>query len=197
MSRRPRVYLAGPDVFFPDAEAIGCRKKAICADAGLEGLFPLDHDIDLTAGPPRAVAQAIFLANRTLMQRADGCLFNLTPFRGPGADPGTVWELGYLHGLDKPVIGYTQAPDLLADRVRTALDLGRPEPGGVLTDRDGLVVEQFDCVDNLMIDGAIEASGGALLRAERSSAPGEIDFDLFAAAVSALAERLARTIHRL
>ena len=44
-----KIYLAGPDVFLPDAMEIGRRKAAICARHGLTGLYPLDNAIDLTA----------------------------------------------------------------------------------------------------------------------------------------------------
>ena len=44
-----KVYLAGPDVFLPDAVEIGRQKVAICAVHGLVGLYPLDNAIDLTA----------------------------------------------------------------------------------------------------------------------------------------------------
>jgi nucleoside 2-deoxyribosyltransferase len=37
-----RVYLAGPDVFLPDAVAWLERKKAICAGSRLIGVTPLD-----------------------------------------------------------------------------------------------------------------------------------------------------------
>ena len=37
-----RVYLAGPDVFLPDAEVWLARKKAICARADLAAVTPLD-----------------------------------------------------------------------------------------------------------------------------------------------------------
>ena len=42
-----RVYLAGPDVFHPDAVTLGQRKKELCAQFGLVGVFPLDNDLDL------------------------------------------------------------------------------------------------------------------------------------------------------
>ena len=41
----PKAYLAGPDVFFPDASQIDSEKKRICAKYGLVGLFPLDNEI--------------------------------------------------------------------------------------------------------------------------------------------------------
>ena len=48
-----KIYLAGPDVFLPDAVEIGRRKAAICARHGLTGLYPLDNAVDLTAPTPR------------------------------------------------------------------------------------------------------------------------------------------------
>src|SRR3546814_15668084 len=35
------LYLAGPDVFRPDARERGRELKALCAQFGIEGLFPL------------------------------------------------------------------------------------------------------------------------------------------------------------
>ena len=49
-----KIYLAGPDVFLPDAVEIGRRKAEICARHGLIGLYPLDNAVDLSA--PRCLA---------------------------------------------------------------------------------------------------------------------------------------------
>ena len=92
------LYLAGPDVFLPDAIEIGRRKVALCEKHDATGLFPLDNEIDLAA--PDASLQ-IFRANQTMMDRADAIVANLTPFRGPSADAGTVYELGYMAGKGK------------------------------------------------------------------------------------------------
>jgi nucleoside 2-deoxyribosyltransferase len=50
--RRMRVYLAGPEVFLPDALAIAAAKKRLCAAHGLEGVFPLDPAAAGAAGGP-------------------------------------------------------------------------------------------------------------------------------------------------
>src|SRR5690606_8586836 len=39
------LYLAGPDVFRPDARERGRELKALCAEFGIEGLFPLDQEV--------------------------------------------------------------------------------------------------------------------------------------------------------
>jgi nucleoside 2-deoxyribosyltransferase len=45
----PRIYLAGPEVFLPDALAVGAHKVAVCAEFGLQGVFPLDAGLDLAS----------------------------------------------------------------------------------------------------------------------------------------------------
>jgi hypothetical protein len=43
-----KVYLAGPDVFYPDALARGHQMHVICAAYGFLGVYPLDSPIDAT-----------------------------------------------------------------------------------------------------------------------------------------------------
>ena len=44
-----KIYLAGPDVFLPDALEIGRQKIDICRRHGLIGLYPLDNVVDRAA----------------------------------------------------------------------------------------------------------------------------------------------------
>jgi nucleoside 2-deoxyribosyltransferase len=44
-----KIYLAGPDVFLPDAVDIGRRKVALCARHGLIGLYPPENAVDRAA----------------------------------------------------------------------------------------------------------------------------------------------------
>ena len=115
-----KIYLAGPDVFLPDAVEIGRRKVEIAAH-GVTGLYPLDNRVDLAA--PDASLQ-IFRANEAMMAVADTIIANLTPFRGPGADPGTVYELGDMAARGKFCLAYSNDPVCLC-RSRQALHHGR------------------------------------------------------------------------
>jgi len=153
-----KIYLAGPDVFLPDAVAVGRSKVEICTRHGLTGLYPLDNIVDLAA--PDASRQ-IFRGNEAMMNQADAIIANLTPFRGPGADAGTVYELGYMAGRGKRCFAYSNDPALYVDRVRrlgavSALD-------GRLVDADGLTVEDFGHTDNLMMIHALELHGARLV----------------------------------
>jgi nucleoside 2-deoxyribosyltransferase len=37
------AYLAGPDVFFPNARDVGWQKRAYLQSLGVRGYFPLGH----------------------------------------------------------------------------------------------------------------------------------------------------------
>src|SRR5512138_113602 len=64
----PRIYLAGPEVFLPDALAVGARKAALCAQHGLEGVFPLDAQLDLSGLAKPEAARRISEGNERLMR---------------------------------------------------------------------------------------------------------------------------------
>src|SRR3546814_5290136 len=57
------LYLAGPDVFRPDARERGRELKALCAQFGIEGLFPLDQEVPVHLVDPGEQAAWIYRAN--------------------------------------------------------------------------------------------------------------------------------------
>jgi nucleoside 2-deoxyribosyltransferase len=179
-----KVYLAGPDVFLPDASEIGQRKKEICARFGLIGLFPLDQEMPATD----SLSREIFQANTSLMERADAIIANLTPFRGPSADVGTIYELGFVAGRGKLCAGYSNVASSYRDKVRTA---GYSGPDGK-TDSNGMLIENFGLADNLMIVHALDYYGVPLVQPKESPADPLRDLAVFEACVRMVAERLAR-----
>ncbi|MBY0380460.1 MAG: nucleoside 2-deoxyribosyltransferase [Xanthobacteraceae bacterium] len=162
-----KIYLAGPDVFLPNAVAMGRRKRDLCERYGHEGLYPLDNEVD-----PRAkdASLRIFQGNQDMMDIADAIIANLTPFRGPSADAGTIFELGYMagwrtpEGLRKICLGYSNAPAPYATRVANFTDLKKTSEGQLL-DPDDMIVEDFGHADNLMIVHALEERGHPLMTA--------------------------------
>ena len=182
MSSAPRVYLAGPDVFLPEPRAAGARLKAICRAVGLEAHFPLDVELD--------AARAIAAANEALIRRCDGVLANLTPFRGPSADPGTVYEIGYARALGKPIVAYSEASDTFVERTVAWLErLGtraQRRADGALADAEGMAIESFELIDNLMIPAGILAGGGAIVTPREAAADGRTVVECAAARLAAL-----------
>lgn len=164
----PRVYLAGPDVFFPDPEAWAGQKKAICARHGLIGVSPLDSLPGETApqGGPLSW-QTIYARNEAHIRSCQILIANLTPFRGPSADAGTVYEVGFARALGLALFGYaTVAESFLPRTLKAQGGAAHRRQDGAWLDGDGLLVEEFGLYDNLMIQGGIEASGGTLIVAD-------------------------------
>jgi nucleoside 2-deoxyribosyltransferase len=163
--RMTRVYLAGPDVFLPNAAAWMERKKAICASVRLIGVSPLD---DIPDQPPEWAGlpewRRIALRNEAHIRSCAAIIANLTPFRGPSADVGTVFEIGFARALGLKVFGYATVAAAFLDRTLSAIGGGRQDADGSWWDTDGLLVEQFGLFDNLMIEGGIIGSGGSLFR---------------------------------
>lgn len=185
---RRRVYLAGPEVFLPDALEIGARKTAMCGHHGLVGLFPLDQSLDLAGLAPSQQARAIALANEGLMRTADAIIANLTPFRGVSMDSGTAFEVGFMRALGKPVFGYTASGEVYRTRCERFRATAPPWQDG---DRERYQIEDFALAENLMIDIAVSESGLPVTR----GAAGAIDIaDLtaFEACLAAAAEVLRR-----
>lgn len=150
----PLAYLAGPDVFLPDAPAHALRKAAICARHGITARPPLNEDVATLAAMHEAEAwRVIFAKDLAMMEECDLVIANLTPFRGASADAGTLVELGWFLGRGRPAFGYSNSAQPFDARSQ-AQTMAVPDP------MPGLTVKGFGLADNLMIPGALLATGG-------------------------------------
>ena len=140
-----RIYLAGPEVFFPEPHEVARGKKEVCASHGLVGLFPTDAE--RPGGDSVPVSQAIYEGNVALIDGCDGVIANMMPFRGVSMDVGTAFEIGYAVALGKPVFGWSPTHDKeYRERFEAA-------GGG-----DGMEIEDFGNTDNLMV--VVPLAGG-------------------------------------
>lgn len=73
-----RIYLAGPEVFHPEATRRGSLKSALGARYRFTGVYPLDGDM----ADARHASAWIYAKCLSFMQDADCDVFNFTPFRG-------------------------------------------------------------------------------------------------------------------
>ena len=142
MLTKPKIYLAGPSVFDADWEAQANAMKAACAARGATGLYPRDNQGGLPV-EPFARGFAIFEVDRDMVRACDGIVADFTPFRGPSADVGTVWEFGYAQGLGKAVAAFSRDRRIYRDRLAEWL----PQP-------DGRAIESFGMADNVMLVGS-------------------------------------------
>jgi nucleoside 2-deoxyribosyltransferase len=184
-----RVYLAGPDVFLPDPFARAAALKAVCARHGLQGVSPLD---ELTGEPASwavlAEARRIALRNEAHIRSCQALIANLTPFRGPSADAGTVFELGFARALGLRVFAWSNDARPFAERTRAFLGGTARHAGDGWRDAEGLLLEDFSLADNLMIEGAVLASGGELVLGDVPETARWQDLDAFGRVAAAVAE---------
>jgi nucleoside 2-deoxyribosyltransferase len=172
------VYLAGPDVFLPDAADVGRRKVEICARHGLTARFPLDAAISGEGLDPEAHAFVIAQANEEMIRGSAMVLANISPFRGPSLDPGTAFEIGFARAMGLRAFGYSCREMPFA--ARTIYYSGMEDDAE--RDVHDYLIERFGLVDNLMIDSAISASGGKIVCVESE------DLSAFAAFEKLVAE---------
>jgi nucleoside 2-deoxyribosyltransferase len=144
-ARSPQIYLAGFDVFRPDASEHGEHLKALCSERGLVGLYPSD------GAPPaglsaQGTARWICNANLALIRASDAVMANLNDFRGAGEpDAGTSFEVGFAIALGKPVWGYRSDDLTLVARAAARTD------GRDAFCARGFIVEDFGLPLNLML----------------------------------------------
>ena len=154
-----KLYLAGPDVFRPDAARWAASARALCVAAGHLALVPLEQEA--------ATPAAIYAGNLRLITEADCVLANLNPFRGAEPDSGTCVEIGYALALGKRVVGYADDLRPLRDRLQAASgDLGCRDAAGWTVEDFGLPLNLMLAVPLRLAQGGLEAALGLL--AERA-----------------------------
>lgn len=154
-----RVYLAGPEVFFPNAHAQGAEKKRLCAAYGFEGVYPLDNEIGDDAGTlsPEALARRISHGNEGLMRSCALLIANCTPFRGVSMDAGTAFEVGFMRALGRPVLGYSNVTLDYAARARA---VPAHAQAAWCSESRRADIEDFGLAENLMIAIAVIDTAG-------------------------------------
>ncbi|TXI06869.1 MAG: nucleoside 2-deoxyribosyltransferase [Rhizobium sp.] len=187
-----RAYLAGPEVFLPNAREILDRKIVLARNYGFTPVSPGDLAVPETE-TRRQRGLAISAINESLMSSADLIIANLTPFRGVGADVGTIFELGFMCARGCPAFAFSncvenhfeRASRLYGGEIRLA-------PDGRHRGPDGLALENFDMVDNLMIDGGIASRGGTIITREVAPEQRFEDLSAFEECLRVAAERLLK-----
>lgn len=128
-----KVYIAGPWVFRPDAKEHAEHLRKLVHDAGFEALIPIDNEV--TSGHPKVASYMIKNGNRDMLRACDFVIADISPFRGPSADVGTAFEIGFAEALYKYVFVWSADQSEYKTRVVP----------------DGMHVEDFERCDNLMI----------------------------------------------
>jgi len=189
--RKPKLYLAGPEVFLPAPLIHAEQQRALCEQYGFTPLHPVENSSDFgeqsvaallrlyeavrlyrtetrpafAALPSEAMrcAMRIYLGNLKYVRACDIVVANCNAFRGALVDDGTAYELGLGHGLGKPTYGYIAAALPAVQNVLERYPC-TIQADGVPMDQDGyLVVENFGNAINLMLECGLLLSGGRLV----------------------------------
>jgi|JI8StandDraft_1071087.scaffolds.fasta_scaffold79840_1 nucleoside 2-deoxyribosyltransferase len=168
-SNQKKIYIAGPEVFLPNAIDIFLKLKELCTQYNFIGLSPFDSVIEisnLVENTSLDTARSIFIGNANLILNSDIVIANCNSFRGPLVDDGTSWEIGYAYGLGKKLVGYINNKNPLVENVKNRITT-IPHPSGFSIDMDGyLVNENFGNSINLMLEFSIEKMGGKLIEGD-------------------------------
>ncbi|NTJ44776.1 nucleoside 2-deoxyribosyltransferase [Agrobacterium larrymoorei] len=187
-----KIYLAGPEVFLPNAREVLDAKAQLTREAGFIPLSPGDLEIP-AADTKIGHGCNINAVDEGMMLQADAIIANLTPFRGIAADTGTSFELGFMCAQGKAVFAYT---NVAADHfTRISKHYGGAiavDEGGRHRGPDGLSVENFDMVDNLMLHGGILRRGGIVVVRDAAAAELYTDLTAFRECLSIAAAKLLK-----
>lgn len=191
-----RAYLAGPEVFLPNARDILDRKIALARSYGFTPVSPGDLVVPETE-TRRQRGLAISGINESLMMGADLIIANLTPFRGVAADVGTAFELGFMCARGCPAFAFSNSTKSHFERVSRfygdAIQLG---DDGRYRGMDGMALENFDMADNLMLDGGIEKRNGTIITREVEPDRLFLDLTAFEECLEVAAERVLKSAVR-
>lgn len=153
-----RAYLCGPDVFRQNPKEYSDVMKKVCSAFGLEGVFPLDADLNIDKDEmPDSSAYRIFAANCHLIDSCDIVIANMVRFRGVSMDVGTAFEMGYAWAKGKAIYGY--GCDL--DQYTTVVK----KQGLSVKDLEYPNIENFGLQDNLMVSCAVNGYANSFMEA--------------------------------
>lgn len=159
---KPKLYLAGPEVFLPNAVEHAEKQRTICRKYGFQPLHPMDNNLDL-GNCDFETAMRIQKGDTDQIEACDIVVANCNGFRGVCMDDGTAFELGYCNALKKISYGYIREDIGLVARTErdwphTTLSAGRSiDPQGYVN------VEDFGTRINLMMECGMKRSGGRLV----------------------------------
>jgi nucleoside 2-deoxyribosyltransferase len=185
------VYLAGPEVFLPNAREILDLKIALTREAGLIPVSPGDLEFPRTDSKWE-LGLAISAIDEKLMHSADAIIANLTPFRGITADTGTCFELGFMCAQGKPAFAYTNVRADHGERTRAHFN-GEwyADAEGKPRGPDHILIEDLGFIDNLMLHGGVVNRGGAVVVGDAPNGAELTDMTAFKRILTIAAEKLS------
>ena len=159
VQQKPKLYLAGPEVFLPNATEMAEKQRQLCEKYGFIGLHPMDNNINLSDQSMQTAVQ-IYRSDVSQIRECNIVVANCNAFRGLLMDDGTAYEIGFGNALGKPAYGYIETLDSVSVRTREQYPCQQLADGKTIDQEGYLVTEDFGTSINLMMQcGMIENSG--------------------------------------
>lgn len=152
MVKNKKIYIAGPDVFYPNSNEILEYKKQLCLKYGYIGISPFDNEIIKEKNNKEKQRCIIKQNNEELIKNSDILIANFNSFRGFEPDSGTCFEVGFATALKKKIYIYLEDFDKdLKERYTKFNNLKLISS----YDLEGNDIEEFAMPINLMFSNAI------------------------------------------
>lgn len=174
-----KIYLAGPEVFLPNAAEVLKEKKQLVQKMGFLALTPFDAEVDLQIKGIEK-ANSIFLENQKLIDDCDMVVVNCNAFRGACMDDGSAWEIGYAFALHKKIYGFIDQKKDLVTRSLERIKTTKHSSGYFIDEQGYLLNEDFGNSINLMMQSSIEKSGGSLVQGDFQTCLEKVRSDVLA-----------------
>ena len=165
---KPKLYLAGPEVFLPNATEMAENQRQLCEQYGFIGLHPMDNNIEPIDLGDQSIQTAvqIYRGDISHIRECDIVVANCNAFRGVPIDDGTAYEIGYGNALGKPAYGYIETLNSVSERTRSQYPCRQLADGKTIDQAGYLVTEDFGTSINLMMQCGMLENGGRLVEGD-------------------------------
>ena len=152
--RMPKAYLAGTEIFYPDSEETQRKYHDLCEKYGVLAYYPADKapedefkDYVQKDSSVHEMEKRFFSHDLNHIKRTDIIIANLNDYRGNEPDSGTAVECGIAWGMGHRCFAFIDDARSMKERFK---GVKRENENGVLCDKNGAHIEDFDMPLNLM-----------------------------------------------
>lgn len=162
--RKPKAYLAGTEIFYPNSAETQQRYHQLCEKYGIIGIYPADQapEDEFLEYTPKdnslpETEMSFFTHDVNHIRRTDIIIANLNDYRGNEPDSGTAVECGIAWGLGHRCFAFLEDARPMKQRFK---GVTKTDQQGRLCDKDGAHLEDFDMPLNLMFCDFTVFEGG-------------------------------------
>lgn len=162
--RKPKAYLAGTEIFYENSDETQKKYHELCDKYGIIGFYPADEapndefkDYIAKDESVHEKEKQFFSHDLNHIYRTDIIIANLNDYRGNEPDSGTCVECGIAWGMGHRCFAFIDDARAMKDRFKGVKKI---DENGVVVDKNGAHLEDFDMPLNLMFSDFTIFEGG-------------------------------------